>query len=46
MASLLKKLQSLPKTRGGRAITWLIYAVMLLLVCIYGAGNGEFIYEL
>lgn len=46
MASLLTKLKSLPNTRGGRAVTWIVYAVMFLLVCIYFTGNGEFIYEL
>ena len=45
MADIVKKAQSFLQTPVGRVLEVIAYAVMLVLVCIYFTGNGEFIYE-
>ena len=45
MAGIVKKAKSFLQTPVGRAMELIVYAVMLVLVCIYFTGNGTFIYE-
>lgn len=45
MAGIVKRWKSFLKTRPGRILELLAYAVMLALVLIYFTGNGTFIYE-
>lgn len=45
MAGIVKRWKFFLKTRPGRILELLAYAVMLGLVLIYFTGNGTFIYE-
>lgn len=45
MAGIVKKWNAFLKTKPGRILELLAYAVMLALVLIYFTGNGAFIYE-
>ena len=45
MADIVKKAKSFLQTPAGCIMELIVYAVMLVLVCIYFTGNGTFIYE-
>ena len=46
MADILKKAKALFQTPPGRVMELIVYAIMLVLVCVYFTGSGEFIYEI
>lgn len=46
MAGIVKKAKSFFQTPPGRVIELIVYAIMLVLVCVYFTGNGAFIYEM
>lgn len=46
MVEKLKRLKNIVHNRFGAYIEVLIYAIMLILICIYFEGNGQFIYEM
>lgn len=46
MAGIVKKAKTFLQTPLGRVIELIVYAIMLVLVCIYFTGHGVFIYEI
>ena len=45
MAKQVNKLKKFRESTLGHVVEAVIYSALLLLVCIYFAGNGSFIYE-
>ncbi|MGM9993464.1 MAG: hypothetical protein ACI37R_01900 [Candidatus Avigastranaerophilus sp.] len=46
MAEFIKEIKNLRHTKTGMILEAIIYALMLILICIYFEGNGQFIYEM
>lgn len=40
-----ERIKNFIKNNAGFYIEVIIYAIMLILICIYFEGNGQFIYE-
>ena len=45
MAEFLKQCKAFWQTLPGQVIQGVVYAILLILVCMFFTGNGEFIYE-